>query len=104
MTPILVCMYVLFFLTAGMRSLRYIFILSDAIDAELQGHYADAVNLFVEAHDSYKEEVDPEEVNLWMQEMLRCYEQLTEWQDMGAYVNGKFEGNFDAIWSDTEKV
>ena len=58
----------------------------------------------MEAHDSYKEEVDPEEVDLWMQEMLRCYEQLTEWQDMGAYVNGKFEGNFDAIWSDTEKV
>ncbi|KAI9262203.1 hypothetical protein BDA99DRAFT_438677 [Phascolomyces articulosus] len=74
-----------------------------AIDYEIQGRYAEAVNYFVKAHDDHKEDVDPEEVELWMQEMLRCYEQLTEWQDMGAFVNGKFDGKFDTIWDDPEK-
>ncbi|KAI9491166.1 hypothetical protein BDB00DRAFT_874560 [Zychaea mexicana] len=75
----------------------------EAIDAEIQNRYADAANLFVELYDNYKDDVDPEERNLWMQELLNCYEQLTEWQDMAATVSDKFNNNFEAIWDDSEK-
>ncbi|KAI8883147.1 hypothetical protein K501DRAFT_333495 [Backusella circina FSU 941] len=71
----------------------------NAIAAEVGMEYARAYNLFKEAKDTLLAKTDPKETSLWDEEMLRCFEQLTQWDDIAIQV-GKALPNtdYDKLW------
>ncbi|ORE05303.1 hypothetical protein BCV72DRAFT_250689 [Rhizopus microsporus var. microsporus] len=53
-----------------------------AIDSEVLGDYATAYNQFGQAKESLHNFVDQSEAHLWQEQMLHCYEKLTQWDDI----------------------
>ncbi|ORE12935.1 hypothetical protein BCV71DRAFT_230098, partial [Rhizopus microsporus] len=53
-----------------------------AIDSEVLGDYATAYNQFGQAKESLHNFVDQSETHLWQEQMLHCYEKLTQWDDI----------------------
>ena len=41
---------------------------------------------------------------LWVHERLKCFEQLTQWQDIAAAVKANTNGSYDSIWDEDDKV
>lgn len=54
----------------------------EAIDSEVLGDYATAYNQFGQAKESLHNFVDQSEAHLWQEQMLHCYEKLTQWDDI----------------------
>ncbi|KAI8098597.1 uncharacterized protein BX664DRAFT_288171 [Halteromyces radiatus] len=70
-----------------------------AVNAKLSGDIALSCNLFQEAMDLHHEDTDPKEYDLWAKEGLRCFEQLTQWDDVSYNVTNDLSGNFGQLWN-----
>ncbi|CAO3576402.1 unnamed protein product [Absidia cylindrospora] len=69
-----------------------------AVDAEIRGDIALSCNLFQEAMETHYTETAPEEYNLWAKEGLRCFEQLTQWDDVSFHVSNDLGGEYTKLW------
>ncbi|KAG0937620.1 hypothetical protein G6F57_007384 [Rhizopus arrhizus] len=70
-----------------------------AIDSEVLGDYAAAYNQFAQSKESLVGFVSEVELHLWQEEMLHCYEKLTQWDDIVKDVNAALpEKSYYKLW------
>jgi hypothetical protein len=74
-----------------------------AINAEIRGEYIEAFNNFKRADLEYPDQTD--EHDLWKEQMLYCYTQLTQWDDIANSVNKSLNNEpLKHIWEPENKV
>ncbi|KAF7728429.1 hypothetical protein EC973_006107 [Apophysomyces ossiformis] len=70
----------------------------DAIDAEIRGDYEAALELLVSSFENLADTVSDEEVNVWSQEQLKCFEKLTQWESITNSVEVEIEHDYELLW------
>ncbi|KAI9251048.1 hypothetical protein BY458DRAFT_559563 [Sporodiniella umbellata] len=71
-----------------------------AIDHEVMGDYASAYNQFADSKRSLFEYSSSAELELWQEEMLYCYEKLTQWDDIVKEVHTALpDRNYTNLWN-----
>jgi DNA-dependent protein kinase catalytic subunit len=78
-------------------------IVKHATNAEIRGDYVEAFNSFKKATDDLSN--DTYESNLWEEQKLYCYTQLTQWEDIAYMVNSVTNNDpVSSIWDPQTKV
>ncbi|KAI8329229.1 hypothetical protein BC941DRAFT_384857 [Chlamydoabsidia padenii] len=75
-----------------------------AVDAKIRGDIALSCNLLQESMADHHDDTDPSEYNLWAKEGLRCFEQLTQWDDVSFHVTNDLNGDYELLWNKEYQV
>ncbi|KAI9025750.1 hypothetical protein CLU79DRAFT_699113, partial [Phycomyces nitens] len=71
----------------------------EAIDFEVRGDYETAITKYTESLGKLKQDTDTREVYVWVQEQLKCYEKLTQWEEIGKNVKSVLKnGDYNSLW------
>lgn len=69
----------------------------EAINAEIRGEYAEAYNHFGDALEQHG--IQSSESQLWIEQMLYCHTQLTQWEDIASLTDARIETSpINKIW------
>ncbi|CAO3615261.1 unnamed protein product [Cunninghamella echinulata] len=75
-----------------------------AVDAKIRGEIAESCNLFMESMDSFHNQADPQEYSIWERERLRCFEQLTQWDDVAFHVKHDLAEGYTQLWDKNYQI